>query len=167
MVLSARNNLCTIDNSIIGSGKLQQKKWGNDKMRVLGLKIAPVILSSLLIYVVGALIYGVLFSSQWMALFGYTPEMLAGEQWRMALSPIMPVMITLGIGLLIKDRGITTLWAGLKLGALIGALFLVAARLYNYAYGNEPLGLLLMDGAHLMANGMIAGAVLGAMKAAE
>ncbi|CAN1497975.1 Protein of unknown function DUF1761 [Caulobacteraceae bacterium] len=136
-------------------------------MRVFGIKLIPLILASVLIYIVGALIYGVLFSAQWMALSGYTPEMLAGEQWRMALSPIMPVMITVGMGLLIKDRGITTLMAGLRLGAVVGILFLVAARLYNYAYGNEPLGLLLMDSAHLMANAMIAGAVLGAMKAAE
>ena len=136
-------------------------------MRVLGIKLIPLILASVLIYIVGALIYGVLFSAQWMALSGYTPEMLAGEQWRMALSPIMPIMITVGMGLLIKDRGITTLMAGLRLGVMVGVLFLVAARLYNYAYGNEPLGLLLMDSTHLMANAMIAGAVLGAMKAAE
>ena len=121
----------------------------------------------MLIYIVGALVYGVLFSAQWMALSGYTQEMLTGEQWRMALSPIMPVMITVGMGLLIKDRGITTLMAGLRLGVMVGLLFLVAARMYNYAYGNEPFGLFLMDSAHLMANAMIAGAVLGAMKAAK
>ncbi|WP_290814734.1 DUF1761 domain-containing protein [Aquidulcibacter sp.] len=147
--------------------KILSKGRGKSNMRVLGIKLVPLILASVAIYSVGALIYGVLFSAQWMALSGYTPEQLAGEQWRMALSPVMPVMITIGIGLLIKDRGITTWLSGLKLGALVGLLFLVAARLYNYAYGNEPLGLLLLDSAHLMANGMIAGAVLGAMKAAE
>ncbi len=136
-------------------------------MRVMGIKLIPLIVASVVIYSVGALIYGVLFSTQWMALSGYTPEMLAGEQWRMALSPIMPIMIALGVGVLIKDRGITTWMAGLRLGTMVGLFFLVAARLYNFAYGNEPLGLLLMDSAHLLANGMIAGAVLGAMKAAE
>jgi len=136
-------------------------------MRVMGLKLVPLLVASVLIYLVGALIYGVLFSAQWMALSGYTQEMLAGEQWRMALSPVMPVMITFGMGLLIKDKGITTWQAGLKLGIMMGLLFLVAARLYNYVYGNEPLGLLVMDGAHLMANAIVAGAGLGAMKVAE
>lgn len=136
-------------------------------MRVLGIKLVPLIVAAVLIYAVGALIYGVLFSAQWMALSGYTADMLVGEQWRMALSPLMPLMIALGMGLLIKDRGITTLMAGLRLGVMVGLLFLVAARLYNYAYGTEPLGLLLLDCAHLLANAMIAGAVLGAMKAAE
>ena len=136
-------------------------------MRVLGIKLVPLIAAAVLIYAVGALIYGVLFSAQWMALSGYTADMLVGEQWRMALSPLMPLMIALGMGLLIKDRGITTLMAGLRLGVMVGFLFLVAARLYHYAYGNEPLGLLLLDCAHLLANAMIAGAVLGAMKAAE
>jgi hypothetical protein len=136
-------------------------------MRVLGIRLVPLIFASVLIYAVGAMIYGVLFSAQWMALSGYTPDMLVGEQWRIALSPLMPVMIALGMGLLIKDRGVTTLMAGLRLGVMVGLLFLVAARLYNYAYGNEPLGLVMLDCAHLMANAMIAGAVLGAMKAAE
>lgn len=136
-------------------------------MRVLGFRLVPPIFASVLIYAVGAMIYGALFSAQWMALSGYSPEMLVGQQWRMALSSLMPMMIALGMGLLIKDRGITTLMAGLRLGVMVGLLFLVAARLYNYANGNEPLGLVMLDCAHLMANAMIAGAVLGAMKAAE
>ncbi len=48
-------------------------------MRVLGIKLIPLLLASVLIYFVGALIYGVMFSAQWMALSGYTPESLAGE----------------------------------------------------------------------------------------
>lgn len=136
-------------------------------MHVLGIRLVPPIFASVLIYSVGAMIYGVLFSAQWMALSGYAPDMPVGEQWRMALSPLMPVMIALGVGLLIKDRGITTVMAGLRLGVMVGLLFLVASRLYNYAYGNEPLGLVMLDCAHLMANAIIAGAVLGAMKAAE
>lgn len=136
-------------------------------MRVVGVKLIPLILVSVLIYLVSALIYGMLFSAQWMAVSGDTPNTLAGEQGRMALSPITPIMVTVGMGLLIKDRGITTLMASLRLGMVVGLLFLVVAQLYTYACGNERLGLLLIDSAPLMTNAMITGAVLGAMKAAE
>jgi Protein of unknown function (DUF1761) len=135
-------------------------------MRVLGLKLVPVIVSSVAIYIVGALIYGLLFSAQWMALAGYTEDSFKGQEWRMALGPIMPILITLGMGLLIKDRGITTLQAGLKLGVMVGIFFLVATRLYSLAYGTEPVGLFLLDSAHLLLNAVVAGAVLGALKAA-
>jgi hypothetical protein len=136
-------------------------------MRVLGLKIVPVLVAALAVYVVGALIYGVLFSAQWMAWSGYTEASLAGQEWRMALSPVMPIMIVLGIGLLIKDRGITSWLPGLKLGLLVGLFFLVGSRLYMFVYGNEPVQLLALDSVHLLLNGTIAGAVLGAMKAAD
>jgi Protein of unknown function (DUF1761) len=136
-------------------------------MRIFGLKPVPILLSAIAIYMVGAMIYGVLFSQQWMALAGYTEDSFKGQEWRMALGPIMPVMITIGMGLLIKDRGISTAISGLKLGALIGLFFLVSGRLYTLAYGTEPVALFALDGAHLMLNAILAGTILGAMKAAD
>lgn len=136
-------------------------------MRVLGIKLIPVVIASALIYVAGAMIYGALFASQWMQLNGYTLEMLEPEKWRMVLSPIMPIMISLGTGLMMKGRGLTTWSSGLGFGAIIGVFFLIAGRLYNFAYGIEPVALVALDSVHLLANGAIAGLVLGAMKAAE
>lgn len=136
-------------------------------MRVVGIKLIPLIISSALIYVVGALIYGALFSAQWMALSGYTDETLAPERWRMALSPIMPIMISLGVGILMQGRGVGDWRSGLGFGLIIGLFFLVGGRLYNFAYGNEPVGLLVLDSVHLLANGGIAGLVLGGLKAAD
>jgi hypothetical protein len=137
------------------------------EMRFFGLKPAPVMLSALAIYAVGFLIYGVLFSQQWMKLAGYTEASFAGQEWRIALSPIMPILITLGVGFLVKDRGICTAMAGIKLGAMVGLFFLVATRLYTLAYGTEPVALFALDSAHLMLNAVLAGGILGAMKAAD
>ncbi len=136
-------------------------------MRILGLKPVPVIISAIGVYAIGALIYGFLFAEKWMELAGYTKDSFVGQEWRMALGPIMPILITLGIGLLIKDRGITTALGGLKLGAFVGVFFLVATRLYGLAYGIEPVALFALDGVHLLLNGIVAGTILGAMKAAD
>ncbi len=135
-------------------------------MRVLGLKAPALAAAAVAVYATGFLIYGVLFSAQWMALSGYTAESFAGQEWRMALSPVMPVVIAVGMGLLVRDRGITTWQAGLRLGLMVGICFLVTARAYNFVYGTEPVGLLALDSLHLLLNGAAAGAILGGMKAA-
>lgn len=134
-------------------------------MRVLGLKATALAAAAVAVYATGVLIYGVLFSAQWMALSGYTAESFAGQEWRMALSPVMPAVIAVGMGLLVRDRGITTWQAGLRLGLMVGICFLVTARAYNFVYGTEPVGLLALDSLHLLLNGAAAGAILGGMKA--
>jgi Protein of unknown function (DUF1761) len=136
-------------------------------MRIFGLKSLPVLIATITVYAVGVVIYAILFDQQWMAMAGYTEDSFKGQEWRMALSPIMPLLIVLGIGFLMKGRDITNVAAGLKLGGTIGVFFLVAARMYSYAYGIEPAGLFALDAAHLLLNGTIAGAILGAMKAAD
>jgi hypothetical protein len=136
-------------------------------MRIFGLKPVPVVLAAVAAYAVGVLIYALLFSQVWMTLSGYTEESFKGQEWRMALSPVMPIMIVIGTGLIMKGRGINSLGAGIKLGAIIGLFFLVAARMYSFTYGIEPPALFAIDGAHLLLNGIIVGAILGAMKAAD
>lgn len=136
-------------------------------MRIFGLKPVAVLLAAVGTYAIGALIYGILFSQQWMQLAGYTEESFKGNEWRMALSPIMPILITLGIGLLMKAQKTTGLVDGAKLGLLVGIFFLVPTRMYNFTYGIEPLALLGLDGLHLLLNGLVAGSILGAMKAVD
>jgi hypothetical protein len=136
-------------------------------MRILGLKPLPTILATIGVYAVGVLIYAVLFDDVWMALSGYTEASFKGQEWRMGLSPVMPILITLGLGLLMKGRGIGSLIGGLKLGVLVGIFFLIPARMYNFVYGIDPAALLAIDALHLLLNGIVAGAILGAMKAAD
>jgi hypothetical protein len=136
-------------------------------MRIFGLKPLAVIVAAICVYAVGALIYGFLLADQWMMLSGYTEESFKGNEWRMALSPIMPILITLGVGLLMKAQRLTSLGGGVKLGFMVGLLFLVPARLYLFVYGIEPPALLGIDAVHLLLNGIVAGAILGAMKAAD
>jgi Protein of unknown function (DUF1761) len=136
-------------------------------MRVFGVKLLPVILAAVAMYGVGALIYGFLFSKQWMVLSGYTQASFQGQEWRMALGPIMPLLVTFGMAALMKGRSINTLAGGLKFGAMIGIVFLAAARMYQLAYGIEPVALFALDAGHLILGATLAGAILGAMKVAD
>jgi hypothetical protein len=136
-------------------------------MRVFGLKPLPVLAAALAVYATGFVIYGLVFAEQWMAWAGYTPQSFAGEEWRMALSPVMPLLIAFGIGLMMRGRGISGWLDGLKLGVVLALVFLVAARAYSFVYGTEPVQLLALDALHLLLNGAAAGAILGALKAAD
>ena len=73
-------------------------------------------------------------------------------------------MIAIGVGLVVKWRQIDSLAQGASTGLLMAFLFLVGGRLYNYVYGVEGLDILLLDSTHLLMNGLIAGAILGAWK---
>lgn len=130
-------------------------------MRVAGHNLVAILVAAIVMYGIGALIYGVLFSAQWMALAGYREEDFAGQEWRMALSPIMPLLIAFGVSTAINWRGVGTLAGGLTTGLLVGVFFLFAGRLYAFVYGNEPAGLLAMDTAHLVLIAAVGGAIIG------
>lgn len=133
-------------------------------MRIMGLNVVACLVAAVAMYAVGALIYGALFSDLWMRLTGYTPELLAPHMWKMALSPVMPIVGAVGIALAIRWRKAEGPLAGAATGALVFLLFSFTARLYNYVYGPEPAGLLALDAAHLLGSHLVGGAILGAMK---
>jgi hypothetical protein len=133
-------------------------------MRINGHNVFAIAAAAVAMYAVGALIYGVLFSAQWMQLTGYSKDSFAGQEWRMALSPIMPALIAVGLSLTIKWRAAAGWLPGALTGFWMGLLFAFAARMYNFTYGTEQPGLLAMDGAHLILAAMVGGAILGAWK---
>lgn len=133
-------------------------------MRVKGVNLIACGVAAIAMYVVGMVIYGVLFSAQWMALSGYTEEMLAPFMWKMALSPVMPVLGAIGIAAVIRWRNAQGPAAGAVTGALVFLFFSFSSRLYGYAYGPEPVGLLAIDSAHLLLTHVVGGAIIGAMK---
>ncbi len=63
---------------------------------VVGDNWIAIIVAAIAIYAVGFLIYGALFSKLWMQLSGYTKEQLAPHTWKMAVSPIMPILTAIG-----------------------------------------------------------------------
>ena len=133
-------------------------------MRINGINVVAVLVATLAMYAVGFVVYGLAFSDMWMSLSGYTQEMLAPHAWKVALSPIMPALGAIGVALAMKWRGATGVVGGVSTGALVWLFFTFSSRLYSYVYGPEPIGLLALDSAHLLATHLAAGAIIGAMK---
>lgn len=133
-------------------------------MRINGLNVWAILVAALAIYAIGFVVYGLIFGATWQALSGFTEDSFKGQEWRMALSPIMPLLTAIGIGLAIKWRNAYSLPGGVLTGLIVFLFVTFAGRLYGYAYGNEPAALLALDSGHLALTHVTAGAILGMWK---
>jgi hypothetical protein len=132
-------------------------------MRINGHNILAIALAAIVMYGVGAAIYTG-FSQQWMAWSGVTEESFAGQEWRMALSPVMPILQAIGLSLAIKWRGAAGWMGGAATGFWMALCFVFASRLYMFVYSVEQPGLLGIDTVHLFLINLIGGAIIGAWK---
>jgi len=113
-------------------------------------------------YAVGFIIYGAVFSKLWMQLSGFTKEQLQPHMWKMALSPIMPILAAIGLAIILKLARVDNLATGLVITFQIWFFIVLSTRLYSYVYSPERLGLLVMDTIHLLLGFMAAGAIISA-----
>lgn len=133
---------------------------------LFGLKLVPVLLASIAFYFVGFLWYGVIFQQAWLAAEGITEaDTQEGAAIWMAGGFLITIMQVIGIGLVLKWKGVAGL-AGAVQTALLLWLFLALpftmyAYLYNPAHNST---LLMIDASHLLVGWLAAAAVLGAMK---
>lgn len=126
---------------------------------IVGNNWLAILVAAIAIYAVGAAIYGGL-SKIWMQQSGYTKDQLKPHMWKMALSPIMPVLTAIGLALILKAAHVDSLGTGLFYSFIIWALLILPARLYNFVYSPEKIGLAVMDAIHLLLGTLVAGAII-------
>lgn len=120
-----------------------------------------VLAAAVAIYAVGFLIYGLLFSGLWLRLAGYTREQLKPHAWKMAVSPVMPILTAIGLSILFKLARVDNLALGVLLAGQIWLFIAMPVRLYGFVYSPEKAGLLVMDAIHLLLGFLVAGAIIG------
>ena len=129
--------------------------------RIFGHDLLALIAAAIAIYPVGFIIYGLLFQELWMELAGVTEADFAGQEWKMALSPIMPILTVLALAKLIKLTGKSDLMGHLKVGFLAWLGFAFTALMYGWVYSADyALALFVMDSAHLLIGILLAAAIL-------
>jgi hypothetical protein len=134
--------------------------------RIFGHDLLAFIAAAIAIYATGFVIYALLFSELWMTLNAYAPEDLAGHEWKMALSPVMPIVLVTGLAWLLQLARQSGFAAHLKLGAGVWLFFMVPVMMYGYVFGVKyPLGIWIMDSAHLLIATLAASALLAWRKA--
>ncbi len=134
--------------------------------KIFGSSLLAILLATILFYMVGFLVYGLLFGEQWMSLAGMTEaEAVARNE---ALGPMMFVwglLITLaqvlGIAIFLKKANINSAGKGFVKGAVLATLFALPVMAYTWLYQGSSAHLLALDYAHLFIGYGLAGAVLG------
>lgn len=129
---------------------------------IVGDNWLAIVVAAIATYAVGFLIYGALFSKLWLSLSGFTKEQLKPHAWKMALSPIMPILSAIGLALILKLARVDNLATGLMISLEIGVFLVLPARLYNYVYSAERPGFFLLDAIHLLLGTLVAGGIISA-----
>lgn len=128
---------------------------------IVGDNWIAIIVAAIAIYAVGFVIYGGL-SKLWLSQSGYTKEQLQPHTWKMALSPIMPILSAIGLALILKLARVDNLATGLMISFEIWLFLVLPARLYNFVYSPEKPGHLMFDAIHLLLGTLVAGGIISA-----
>jgi len=129
--------------------------------RIFGHDLLALIAAAIGIYLVGFLLYGLLFQEMWMTLAGVTEADFAGQEWKMALSPVMPILTVLALAKLIDMSGRSDIAGHLAVGFLAWLGFGLTALMYGWVYGADyALGLFVLDSAHLLIGALLAAVIL-------
>jgi hypothetical protein len=102
--------------------------------RIFGHDLLAIIASAIAIYVVGMIIYGFVFSGVWLSASGYTEDSFVGVEWKMALSPVMPILTALTLAYLNYAVGSRSLVDHAKVGFAGFVGFGGVAILYAWVY---------------------------------
>lgn len=135
--------------------------------RIFGLNLVAVLAASVAFYMVGFLWYGIFFSQAWMAAQGVTPEEAAsgGPIW-MAGGFLITIVQAVGLGLVIRWRGATSLAGAIGTAAVLWLVFALPFSLYAYLYlPAHNATLLMIDASHLLVGWVGAAALLALLKA--
>lgn len=133
-------------------------------MRVQGHNVFAIVAAAVAIWVIGLLIYVVLFQQQWMEWTGITEADAQAGAGRMPFMVVMPFLQAIGISLVVKWRNASGLVAGAVTGALVAVLLTIAGRMYGWVYSTEPTELFGLDSMHYLLTHMAAGAILATWK---
>jgi purine-cytosine permease-like protein len=142
---------------ISGEGNMPQ----SEMTIIAGDNWLAVLAAAAAVYAIGFLIYGLVFSGLWLRLSGYTKAQLQPHTWKMAVSPVMPILTAIGLAILFKLARVDNLAMGVLLAVQVWFFIVLSTRLYSFVYSPEKAGLLIMDAVHLLLGYIAAGAIIG------
>lgn len=129
--------------------------------RLMGVNLLGVLLAALVMFFVGFIFYGMLFTDIWMTARGYTPNMFEDQSgaW-MGVGFLIEIVLALALGWLLKAKGVSSLGSAVGVGVCAAILFGFPLLSYEFAYGaHHSVPGLLVDWGHILV-GFVAGAAV-------
>ena len=130
--------------------------------RLSGVNLLGVLLAAIVMFFVGFVFYGMLFSSQWMDARGYTADMFEGQSptW-MAGGFLIELVLAFGIGWVLKLKGARGLAACVTTAVTLAIVLSLPTQAYDFVYGaHHNLPGLMVDWGHSIIAIGLGGAVL-------
>jgi len=134
--------------------------------RLFGLNLLGVLAASVAFYMVGFVWYGVVFAEPWKLAEGVTDADVEGQSplW-MLVGFIITILQVIGIGLVLKWRGIADIGGAIMTGLTLWFFFALAFVTYAYAYlPAHNTTLWMIDASHLLVGYIAAATVLSFFK---
>jgi len=135
--------------------------------RILGLNLLGVVLASIVFFMVGFVFYGVLFSETWMEFSNVTEADFEGQNTApyMAGGFLITVLQVIGIGLVMRWRGVKSIGGAVSTALILWALFAVPFIHYAYLYmPQHHVAQLLVDGGHFLVGWLVSAIILAVLK---
>ena len=134
-------------------------------MNLHGTRLLGILAAAVAFYFLGFLIYGILFSEQWMALNDMTEaDALARNAELGPMMYIWGILITiaqvLGLNYILNQAGASTLGTCAKIGAKIAVLIALPLMAYAWLYEGRAAGALGLDFGHILVGYVLACIVL-------
>jgi len=130
-----------------------------------GTSLLGILAAAVALYLLGFLVYGILFGEQWMAWNEMTLEDATAINEK--LGPMMYVygfLISLlqvvGLNWVLQQSGASVLSTCAKIGAFVGVLIILPVMCYAVLYEGRSVNALLLDFVHSLIGMVLAGTVL-------
>ncbi|MGD9965068.1 MAG: DUF1761 domain-containing protein [Hyphomonadaceae bacterium] len=132
-------------------------------MRYNGHNVFAILVAALVIYAIEFVIFAVLIPGpDYMTMTGMVEGQ--GDESRMPVGIVMPILTAIGLSLVIKWRNATGWIGGAMTAVWMAVLIAFPTSLYGYVYGTHTEQFIAVNLAHFLVCYAAAGAVLGAWK---
>jgi hypothetical protein len=132
--------------------------------RIFGLNAVGVLVSAIVFYMIGYLIYGVLFMELWAGEMGIEIDPDHGPDPIELIKGFMISLVSATfIGLALKKMGASDMMSGLKKAAFLWLGFAMTTLAYGWVYGGYSSILYMLDGAHLLIGFLVVAAIQNMM----
>jgi len=133
----------------------------------MGISLVSVLAATVAGWVFGAVWYGALFSRQWMAAAGLTPEKINGPSGRPSPVPfVISFVLEFVMAYVLAVLFLHTAKDGITLGAALAAAFFLwlgfvfTTMAINHRYTMQPWSLTAIDGGHFLGVMLIQAGIL-------
>ena len=133
--------------------------------KIFGTSLLGILAATIAFYLVGFLIYGILFSEQWMAMVGMTDADAQAQKDKLGIMMWIggigiTLMQVLGINYVLQQSGASLLGTCAKIGAILAVLIALPLMAYAWLYEGRNPHAVGLDFLHLLVGYVLAAIVL-------